>query len=585
MNLKPIAILAAAAAALFAGCTISFDPFPPAVPVPTTQPTTQPAPTSRPAPSALPAPAATRPATAPATRAATIAATFVTGLDGLATQAIVTSPAPATVHVSALNLLDQPMDWLDERYAWNFGDAPGSQLVIDPRSGQSVDLNTTLTGPVAAYAYERPGDYTMTLTRTLATGEIRTYSAHVTVPPAMRTVYYISSTGSDTNTGADSSKPLRTANAAVARLSDHTEFRFQRGGVYPLDREFPLKRHDILVDCYGDPAQPLPVIYRTAPSLATTSTTTKPTTTPATTTSAATQPNFDTPAPTAGLVFSFWPGQTFDVTVRHLRLDSPFAIACTAGGLAYHAPVATFGILRGRNVTISDCEFVNLTEGPHGDSQLCGAMLLRNRQVDPLGIPARTLWLEGSDVVAIGNVATNSTNESPIRAANSGIVRGLVAFNDTSQLLDPAHDRALAKAAITLRTMQDVYVYGNRATDAEFCFDPLTAAAQDARVAGEGNVIRNGLLHLRTNVRHAVFRDNAIERDGGPCIAVTPGDGVNAWLEDIRIERNRGQGWLPNGRMFMVDAHADAAMRNCVLDEASNVYTKIAPPPATGPSH
>ena len=57
------------------------------------------------------------------------------------------------------------------------------------------------------------------------------------------------------------------------------------------------------------------------------------------------------------------------------------------------------------------------------------------------------------------------------------------------------------------------------------------------------------------------------------------GDGVIEWIEDVRIESNRGQGWLPNGRMFLIDNHPATAMRNCDIDPAKNPYTRIAPPP------
>ncbi len=65
---------------------------------------------------------------------------------------------------------------------------PAARLVTDPRTGQPVDLDTALTGPVAAYLYERPGTYTVTLTRTTAAGATLTYRAAVVVPPAARTV-------------------------------------------------------------------------------------------------------------------------------------------------------------------------------------------------------------------------------------------------------------------------------------------------------------------------------------------------------------------------------------------------------------
>ncbi len=123
---------------------------------------------------------ATLPLVAPTT--APSPATFVVGLDGNATGTYAAGPAPALVHVSALGLIASGTGWLDERYAWDFGDAAGGQLVTDPRTGQPVSLNAALTGPVAAYLYELPGTYTVKLTRTTAAGATTLYSATVTVP-------------------------------------------------------------------------------------------------------------------------------------------------------------------------------------------------------------------------------------------------------------------------------------------------------------------------------------------------------------------------------------------------------------------
>jgi hypothetical protein len=518
-------------AVLLAGCTLSSDPLPTTQPAPATQTTT------------------TQPAT-------TQPLTFITGVaTTIAAATVTTSPAPAAVHVQALNL--QSTDWLDEQFHWDFGD-PHGQLATDPRIGQTVDLNSALQGPVAAYFYENLGTYTITLHRTLTTGEVRTYQTQVIVPPAHRTVYYIAPDGSDANPGTDMNHPLRSASAAIAKVADHTEFRFQRGGVYPLDSELALKHHDILLDCYGDAAQPLPLIHRAGPIL----------------------PNTTAPAtiPAYSLVFSFWPGLTADVTVRHLRLDTPFTPALTAGQYAYHAPIAGFGNLRGHNVTIADCEFLNLSEGPHGDPTLLGGLFLRNRQIDPLGIPGRTLWLEGSDLVALGNVALNSVNESPLRAAATGIVRGLIAFNDIAQQLDPAHDRSLAKAASTLRTLADVMVVDNRITNGEFSFDPFTAAAQDQRLAVMDNAVFNSFIDIKPNVRHALFQGNTIEHDQGPCITVNAGDGVTMWIEDLRLQNNQGRGWQSNGRMIQINAAPTNSLRQFQYDPANNPYTKIPPP-------
>src|SRR5205814_7242298 len=114
----------------------------------------------------------------------------------------------------------------------------------------------------AAYLYQSPGAFAITLIRTLPDGVVRTYACSIIVPAAQRTVYYIASTGDDANTGVDPAHALHSATAAAAHLRDHTELRFQCGSVFPIDRAFDLTHRDVVLDCFGDPTLPLPVIYR-----------------------------------------------------------------------------------------------------------------------------------------------------------------------------------------------------------------------------------------------------------------------------------------------------------------------------------
>jgi hypothetical protein len=279
------------------------------------------------------------------------------------------------------------------------------------------------------------------------------------------------------------------------------------------------------------------------------------------------------------LTFTTWPGMTSNVTIQNVRIDSHWTATATVDHYAYHAPAVTFGILRGNNITIANCEFANIVEGPHGDPTANGLFFFNNRQIDPLGIPSRTLWLEGREVVAVGNYASNSVNESPLRAASTGIISGLIAFNTIAQQLDATHNRSTAKAAVTLRTMSDVTVINNQITNAEFSFDPHSDDALDQRILVANNTIINSMIDIKTNVRHAIFRNNKITRDGGPCITLNPGSSdPKEWIEDLQITNNTGQGWLSNARMMQINPYGENQLRSFVYDPARNVFTKIAVP-------
>ena len=258
-------------------------------------------------PAALVAAIGAAPATLPTTAPVPSPAfTFVVGLDGDATgQPVTLSPAPATLHVSSLGLQANAGDWVNAPAldAWTFGDVPGRQVVADPTTGRPVDLDAAQVGPVAGYLYEQPGTYVVTLAHT-AGGVRLTYARTVVVPPAARKPIYVAPGGSDANSGTDPAHPLATVAAAGRRLADHTAVLLARGGTYAMAADLPLKHEDLLVDCYGDASLPLPVLYRTNP-------------TPA-------QPPSHVP------VFTTWPGQTADVTVRHVRPDASTKPAATA---------------------------------------------------------------------------------------------------------------------------------------------------------------------------------------------------------------------------------------------------------------
>ncbi len=457
----------------------------------------------------------------------------------------ITGPAPATVQVDALNLISQPTDWMNEQFAWDFGDSTG------PTLSSGIKLSSALRGPIAAYQYALPGTHTIHLTRTLANGSVQKYSATLIIPASQRTIYYIAPDGNDANPGTDINHPLASASAAITKVSNHTEFRFRRGSVYSFEPEFAVKHTDILIDCYGNPALPLPILKRTPPA---------------------------TIKPEDAMTFTTWPGQTAEVTIQNVRIDSNWTKAETAGHYAYHAPAATFGILRGSNVTIANCELANLVEGPHGDVTADGLFLLNNRQIDPLGIPSRTLWLQGSHIVAINNTALNSVNESPFRAADTGINRGLIAFNTIAQQLDPAYGRASAKAASTLRTLCDVTVMNNQITNGEFSFDPHSPGTLDQRIVVANNTITGDMIDIKTNVRHAIFRNNTITRNQGPCITINPGSpDPTQWIEDLQLIDNTGHGWSTNSRLLQINTYGPNQLRGYVCDPKTNVFTKIAP--------
>ncbi len=476
-------------------------------------------------------PVATAAAT-PATPTTRPVGTFVLGLAGDVTSPVYTAaPAPATVHVNSLCLQGTPGQWMGEGLRWDFG-CPGRQPVTDPTSGAAVDLDAGQRGPAAAYLYESPGTYTVTLTRTLATGQVLTYPRTVVVPPAARTTYYLAPAGSDANAGTDPAHPLATVAAVAGKLRPHTAVLFARGGTYTFTADLAVKQQDLLLDCYGDPAQPYPVLARA-------------------------NPTNDTPDHIKYL--DTWPGQTVDVTVRHVRFACPFTTTA-AGDRLGCADVCT---VRGTNVTFADCELETVAEGPECDGSLTGGLYLRVVTLDDHGVASRTLWLEGHDVEAVGCVGLGSSAESCFRAAATGVTGGAMAYCTAAQ-------PGTGKGSVTLRTLADFAFYGNHVVTSAFALDPRTAAANVARTVVTGNVFDDSDVTLKPNCRDVVVSGNAINGVPGPAINVVAGDGVTNWSSDVLISGNRVTS--PTGSVLKVVGGAPGLVR--LSDDGTNVLVR-----------
>jgi hypothetical protein len=127
-----------------------------------------------------------------------------------------------------------------------------------------------------------------------------------------------------------------------------------------------------------------------------------------------------------------------------------------------------------------------------------------------------------------------------------------------------------------------VAVLNNQITNGEFSFDPHSDTALDQRILVANNSVSNSMIDIKTNVRHAVFCNNKIIRDGGPCITINPGSSDPLeWIEDLQLHNNTGQGWLSNARMMQINPYGTNQLRSFVYDPMKNPFIKIAMPATT----
>src|SRR5262249_49017405 len=128
------------------------------------------------------------------------------------------------IHVHGLNSALNGGTVLTARYAWDFGD-PGS-------------LYNNLVGFNAGHVYDNPGDYTVTLTLTNGAGNVDTAQTTIHVASAGRKIYYVSSDGSDSNSGADPShaiKSIAKVSSILGGSNSNIEFRFNDGDTFGMN--------------------------------------------------------------------------------------------------------------------------------------------------------------------------------------------------------------------------------------------------------------------------------------------------------------------------------------------------------------
>lgn len=143
-------------------------------------------------------------------------------------------------------------DYATFHYSWDFGDPGSGTWSTDGRS-KNVDLGFT-----AAHVYENPGIYTATLTLTDNLGIQHLYQAVITVTALVGNTFYVSTSGSDLNTGSDPASPWQTVAKAIANAGTNTRIRFKRGDTFTTDGgHFITSPGPGILDSYGAGAKPV----------------------------------------------------------------------------------------------------------------------------------------------------------------------------------------------------------------------------------------------------------------------------------------------------------------------------------------
>jgi hypothetical protein len=365
-----------------------------------------------------------------------------------------------SVNVQALASTFGDSDVLHSTITWNFGD-PGSAY------NQLVGFN-------AAHAYASPGVYTITLTISTPDGHSADATTTVTVSPDTRTTIYVSTDGSDSNSGLSASDPIQSIARADQLMTNNTRILFERGDTFDTTNPSAmLDNYDnVYIGAYGTGASPI-LMY--------------------------------TGAKVEGSIISST-ASSKGLTVEGLTFDSIYTHNMDVGSIPYAiAPSGSDIAILNNTFYNVQCD-VTLYTGPSN------VLVQGNSSPDPKALNGYFCWVQGNDIVVVGNTVADSTGESIVRVG--GANRVLIAENDLSSTI---------KASIAIQLGSYAYVYDNVIPAGPMGVGPLynTLPSSLADVDGQFNYCvfdSNqiwGAILVQPAAHYTLARNNVIYGSGG----------------------------------------------------------------------
>jgi hypothetical protein len=426
------------------------------------------------------------------------------------------------VEVNAINSTNTVGSALTTLYKWDFGD-PGSQY-------------NDLTGWNAGHVYSNPGTYTITLQLTDSAGNISTATSQVTVNADNRTIIYVDTNGSDSNTGLSPSQAVKTADEAFALAGNSTEILFCRGETFTIDTTLWIKGNDQTVGAYGAGANPVLMF-----------------------------------APTDGATATIYVGTNCaNTTIENLTFDSPNAVTTgEAGDLNDYAVWAG-----GTNLVVSGNTFDNVEDAVNGTKQPSGVIVQNNSAPLIKGMRGYLCWVDGNNWSILGNTVVNSTRAHDVRVNGSDVVGVLIADNNLTKQYPSDDPGEATKDTVDVRIGAYVYVAQNVLSDSPCGISPSpgqTTSQIASWVVFDGNFINNGQLDVDEVGQHVMIRNNVLNITGtgqitvGPTGTTVPGDVVT----DLTITHNTGINTGQDGEFITVSS--EPAPGSITIDH--NVYS------------
>jgi fibronectin type 3 domain-containing protein len=176
--------------------------------------------------------------------------------------------APYTLQVdahAAIAAMYPGVLWHKVDVTWRI-EGTGGHFMLNPATGDWVNLATDQVGPKAAWIIPTAGNYTVTRTMSYG-GETHAISQSFGVGVSARTSIYVDSVnGSDAANGLTSSTPIKTYAKLATLLGDNKAVYIKRDTAFNVSASINLNsRSNVTLDAYGTGATP--VINATTPGV------------------------------------------------------------------------------------------------------------------------------------------------------------------------------------------------------------------------------------------------------------------------------------------------------------------------------
>ena len=405
------------------------------------------------------------------------------------------------VVVSAVNSR-LPNGALHAQFHWDFGDAGGAY--------------NRLTGWTAGHVYDRPGNYTVRLTVVDNNGSTSTAATTINVTGDGRRVVHVDAVaGRDSNPGTVGA-PIKSFNRARQFATNNVKILFRRGQTWHTNGWLSVTGQNVHIGAYGAGANPVLRIAGGNTAIQT----------------------------FGGSRHTVIENLTFD-TVHRTRGHDADKIGLTGMYIG------------GSNVAVRNCTFLNLDDGVNANGQPRGFIFQDNDAPLTTGVRGYLAWLEGSDIVALGNRAVNSTREHNFRIKDGH--RLLIAHNDLANIsrrnVDGQDD---TKGTIEMQRGSWAYIYGNSTRDGPVRVGPRGQGTEPRStttrmVVIENNRISNYQLNVMSGSHNISIRNNVFYANNRSAIAVNPQDGYGRTVSDIHIAGNTAYNSAATGRFLRVE--------------------------------